>query len=563
MHKLMIVAAFVLAGHAVRAQDLAGDWTGTLDTGNARLNLVLHIAKAADGALTATLDSVDQNALGIPVKSVQVEGGKLSLDIAAVHGTYVGTSSADGKSIVGTWTQRAPLPLTFARASTSSATKPVTPSDIDGAWSGTIDAGAMKLRVVFHITNTANGLKATLDSIDQGANGIPVASVTRKEASIRFDVAAAHGTFDAKISADGERIEGTWSQGGNAIPLVLRRVKNAAELERRRPQEPKAPLPYGTRDVHYDNKESGFTLAATLTIPQGPGPFPAVLLISGSGKHDRDEALLGHKPFLILADQLTRRGIVVLRADKRGVGQSGGNYATATTMDFASDAVAGLAYLKTVPLVDAHRIGLLGHSEGGVIAPIVAAAHPADVAFIVLLAGSGVPGDQIIVAQTRLIAAANGASADQAKAAAEQERELLDVVKKAGSDSDIEAELRTMLKGKVPDSQIDSALAQVMSPWFRTFISFDPATALRKVKCPTLAIGGSKDLQVPAHENLAAIKSALEAGGNKSVETVEYPGLNHLFQHAKSGSPGEYAEIEETMSPEVTEKVGSWILQRR
>jgi hypothetical protein len=237
----MIVAAIALAAHVARAQDVAGDWTGTLDTGGARLNLVLHITKAANGTLAATLDSVDQNAIGIPVKSVTFEGGKLSLDISAVRGTYVGTTGADGKTIVGTWTQSKSLPLTFTRAVAKVETKPVPPSDIDGAWSGTLDAG-VKLRLVFHITNTPNGLKATLDSVDQGANGIPVGSVTRKESSIRFDVPVVAGTFDAKISADGSRMEGTWSQGGNALPLVLQRVKNASELTPRRPQEPKAPL---------------------------------------------------------------------------------------------------------------------------------------------------------------------------------------------------------------------------------------------------------------------------------------------------------------------------------
>ncbi len=530
MRRLMIVAAMALTAHVVQAQDVAGDWT---------------------------------NAIGIPVKSVTFEGGKLSLDLPAVRGTYVGTASADGKTIVGTWTQSKALPLTFTRAAAKVDTKPAPPSDIDGAWSGTLDAGAAKLRLVFHIMNTPNGLKATLDSVDQGANGIPVGGVTRKESSIRFDVPVVAGTFDAKISADGSRMEGTWSQGGNALPLVLQRVKNASELTPRRPQEPKAPLPYGARDVRYDNKAAGVTLAATLTFPRGNGPFPAVLLICGSGPHDRDESLLGHKPFLIVADQLTRRGIVVLRVDKRGVGKSGGDYATATTMDFASDAAAGLAYLKTIPEVDTYRIGLLGHSEGGVVAPIVAAAHPNDVAFIVLLAGSGVPGDRIIVEQTRLIAEATGASAEEAQAVAAQQRALLDIVKKGGDDTAMEAELRAMLKGKVPDAALASTIAQAMSPWFRTFIAFDPATALRKVKCPTLAIGGSKDLQVPAHENLAAIKGALEAGGNKSVETVEFPNLNHLFQHARSGSPNEYAGIEETMSLEVTEKVGRWIIQQR
>ena len=553
MRKLIFLSLLMLAASVLQAQDITGDWTGALDAGGGvSLHLVLHVTKTAGGALAATLDSVDQNALGIPVKTVTLTGAKLWLDIPAVHGTYVGTVSGDAKTIAGTWAQSIDLPLTFTRAAARVEAKPVAPSDIDGAWSGTLDTGSVKLRLVFHVMNTANGLKATLDSVDQGANGIPVGTVTRKEASIRFDAPAINGVYDAKIA--GDRMEGTWSQNGYSFPLVLQRIKNASELQPpRRPQVPKPPFPYAARDVQYENKLGSVTLAGTLTIPKGSGPFPAVLLIAGSGAHDRDEALMGHKPFLVLADHLSRHGIVVLRSDKRGVGESDGVYATATTNDFAFDAAAGVAFLQTVPQVNRHRIGLVGHSEGGIIAPIVAAQNP-DVAFIVLLAGSGVPGDRIIVDQVRLIAEADGATPEQAAAAAARQQAILELVKKGDN-----AQLRAMLREKLPEAAVGSSIATLTSPWYRNFIVYDPATALRKVKCPVLAIAGSKDLQVPPHENLAAIRAALEAGGNRHVETVELPGLNHLFQHARSGSPSEYASIEETMAPEAMEKIAGWI----
>lgn len=427
----------------------------------------------------------------------------------------------------------------------AAATQGAWATDITGAWSGALDTGMGKLRLVFHITDTANGLTATMDSVDQGANGIPVAGVTRNGSSIRFDVAAIGGTYEAKVSEDGQRMDGTWSQGGHSLPLALERVKNTSELQPKRPQEPKPPFPYTVRDVRYDNKDAGLTLAATLTLPRGDGPFPAVVLISGSGPHDRDETVMGHKPFLVLSDFLTRHGIATLRADKRGIGQSGGTYATATTFDFASDAAAGLAFLKGVPQIDPHRIGLIGHSEGAEIAPIVAAHHPG-VAFIVLMAGSGVPGDEIIVEQTRLIARANGATPQQADQDANEERAILDLVKSGDTEK-----LRSMLHGNVP--------AAFTSPWYRTFLTLDPAKALHEVHCPVLAVAGSKDVQVPPEQNLEAIRSALAAGGNKDVQTVEFPGLNHLFQHAGSGSPSEYARIEETMAPEVMEKIAAWI----
>ncbi len=213
--------------------------------------------------------------------------------------------------------------------------------------------------------------------------------------------------FEGKISADKSSINGTWTQSGANLPLVLKPVKDQSELERKRPQNPRKPYPYREEEVSYDNKVQSVRLAATLTLPPEKGPFAAVVLITGSGPQDRDESLLGHKPFLVLSDYLTRKGIAVLRADDRGTGKSTGNFATATTADFATDTEAGIAYLKTRPEVDPHKIGLIGHSEGGVIAPMVAARNP-DVAFIVMMAGPGVRGDEILPAQIQAIAEARG-----------------------------------------------------------------------------------------------------------------------------------------------------------
>ncbi len=564
MKKSVVVMVFLASTALVaNAEEVIGDWQGTLKPSGAELRLVLHISKADGGELEATLDSVDQGANGIPVSVITVKDSQLKFSVDAVGGAYEGKVNAAVTQIEGTWTQQGqPLPLVFERAASKAKTppKPAKPSDIDGAWMGTLDAGAMKLRIVFHITNTQDGLTATMDSPDQNAKGLPVTSVTRGGASLKLELKQMAGEFDGKIAQDLTTMEGTWTQRGNSLPLVLKRVKDAAELERRRPQNPVKPYPYREEEVSYANPVASITLAATLTIPPGKGPFPAVLLITGSGPQDRDEALMGHRPFLVLADYLTRHGLAVLRADDRGVGKSGGKFATGTTADFATDAEAGVAYLKARPEVDPHKIGLIGHSEGGIIAPMVAARNP-DVAFIVMLAGSGVPGDQILVAQSRLISEAAGQNPAEADKSADEEREVLALVKNEKNSAALETDLRKRLAGKGTDAQVDAQIKALTSPWFRYFLAYDPAGALRKVQCPVLALNGEKDLQVPPTLNLPAIHHALEEGGNKHYETDELPGLNHLFQTARTGAPSEYAEIEETMSPVALEKIGGWILK--
>jgi len=562
--KIVLLFALVIISSVgiAYAQNIVGDWQGTLKAGGAEVRLVLHILKNPDGSFKATLDSVDQGANGIPVTSIVLKDSELNFTVDSIHGAYDGKVTADATEISGTWTQGQPLPLNFKRSAVPIKTehKPAKPSDVDGAWLGALDVGAMKLRVVFHVTNTEDGLMATLDNPDQGATGVPVTSVSREGSSLKLEVKSINGLFEGKVSSDLSAIEGTWSQAGHSLPLALKRVNDSTELERRRPQNPAKPYPYKEEEVSYDNKGAGITLAATLTIPPGKGPFPAVLLITGSGPHDRDESLLGHKPFLVLADYLTRNGIVVLRADKRGFAKSTGNFATATMTDFASDADAGVAYLKARPEVDPRRIGLIGHSEGGIVAPM-AAARNSDVAFIVMMAGSGVPGDQIIPAQLILLSEAAGKSHDDAEKDAAEQRAILSLVEHEKDDAALEKQLREKLAGKVPEAQMDAQIKSVTSPWFRQFLAYDPATALRKVTCPVLALNGEKDLQVPPKQNLPVIRKALADAGNKNFEVDELPGLNHLFQTARTGAFAEYVEIEETMSPAALEKIATWILR--
>ncbi|HTS34273.1 MAG TPA: alpha/beta fold hydrolase [Candidatus Solibacter sp.] len=560
--KRIFILAILAAASFAHAQDISGDWQGTLRAGASELRLVLHITRAADGTLKSTLDSIDQGANGIRVTSTTFKDSKLNLDVTDVHGTYEGKVSPDGKTIAGTWIQGQALPLEFTRAEKAAALKPAKPSDIDGAWMGSIDTGAIKLRVVFHITNTADGLTATLDSPDQGVQGIPTTSVTRTGASLKIEVPKVSGSYEGTIAADLSSIDGKWTQGGGVMPLVLKPLKDQTELAPpKRPQNPTRPYPYREEEITYDNKVENVTLAATFTIPQGKGPFPAVLLITGSGPQDRDESLLGHKPFLVLSDYLTRHGIAVLRADDRGVGKSTGIFAKATTADFATDVEAGVAYLKTHREVDPHKIGLIGHSEGGVIAPMVAARNQ-DVAFIVMMAGTGVPGDQILPAQGEAIEVASGKSPAEAAKNATREKEILALIESEKDEAVLDKELKEKMKDDTPEAQIGAKIAQLTSPWFRYFLTYDPATALRKVTCPVLDINGSLDKQVLPAQNLPAIRKALEESGNRHFEVDELPGLNHLFQTAKTGSPMEYAQIEETMSPAALEKISTWILKQ-
>jgi fermentation-respiration switch protein FrsA (DUF1100 family) len=442
--------------------------------------------------------------------------------------------------------------------------------DITGDWHGILKSTGPEFRILIHISKADNGaLKGTFDSLDQGAKGVSLTSVTLNGSSFKFTIDVANVTYEGKVNESATTISGTWSQA-QSLPLEFQRgpfegslaATDTTQRGRQRPQNPVKPYPYREEEVTYDNTVQNVHLAATLTIPPGPGPFPAVLLITGSGPQDRDETLpFRHRPFLVLADYLTRQGIVVLRADDRGVGKSSGDFTTATTADFATDTEAGIAYLKTRPEVNPHKLGLLGHSEGGVIAPMVAARNSA-VSFIVMMAGPGVRGDEIIPAQLAAIMESGGAGKPQAEKAAADERDLLLLAEHEKDDAVIRKKIREVSNGATPDVQLEAQVKQIRSPWFQYFLQYDPATALAKVKCPVLAINGEKDRQVPPSQNLPAIRKALEASGNTRFEVDELPGLNHLFQTAKTGSPTEYAEIQETMSPVALDKVAAWILKQ-
>lgn len=438
--------------------------------------------------------------------------------------------------------------------------------EVTGQWNGVLKVPGIELPIVFHVSKDANGnFSSTMDSPDQGANGIPVTKTIFKDGAITFELTPMHVIYNGKL--EGEEIFGTFSQGGQEFSLNLSR-KEVAKTKLNRPQEPKAPFEYEVEEVKFSNSKDNVTLAGTLTLPKGKGKFPVVVLISGSGPQNRDEEVMGHKPFLVIADYLTRNGIAVLRYDDRGIGESTGDFHKGTSADFANDVEAAVAYLKTRKDIQKSHIGLIGHSEGGMIAPMVAARNK-DVGFIVLLAGTGVKGSEILLSQQRTIFKASGVSDDEIEQRISTTSDLFDIISKSQSNhldrelNDYIEKLVALEGGEKQDAStreyIEMQLQEISTPWMTYFIKHDPAPVLAKVKVPVLALNGGKDIQVQADLNLPAIKKALMAGENKKVTIKEYPNLNHLFQEATTGFPDEYFKIEQTFSPEVLKDMSDWI----
>jgi pimeloyl-ACP methyl ester carboxylesterase len=440
--------------------------------------------------------------------------------------------------------------------------------EVAGDWNGILKVQGQQLRLVFHISRTENGYSATMDSPDQGAKSIPVTSVSFENPVLKLAVANLGVEYEGLLGDDGN-ITGTFKQTSLSFPLNLSKEK--VEKEKAvRPQEPVKPYPYYEEEVFFRNAEADVMLAGTLTLPKKDGVFPTVVLVSGSGAHDRNEEIMEHKPFLVLADYLTRNGMGVLRFDDRGTASSTGNFQTATSFDHSKDVEAAVKYLLTRKEVNKRKIGLIGHSEGGIIASMVAA-RSENITYLILLAGVGIPGGELLLLQQKLIADASGFSESDWKKGSDINRGLFEIVKKS---TDTEERLKTELTAyleqvikKIPDTHrqtyderfIRGMVDGMASAWMQYFIKYDPAPVLEKVKCPVLALNGAKDLQVSAKVNLETIKAALTEGGNKNVTVKEIPGLNHLFQECTTGLPAEYGIIEQTFSPVALKEIIGWL----
>ncbi|HEV7787237.1 MAG TPA: alpha/beta fold hydrolase, partial [Thermoanaerobaculia bacterium] len=438
------------------------------------------------------------------------------------------------------------LLLAPARMRAEEAPDPDLAAKAAGHWEGEINLpqNAGQLQVMIDLAIVGGAWTGTIDIPMQGAKGLPLEDVAVQEGKVHFKIKGVPGapTFDGTLAvATTQSIVGTFTQGGASLSFRLGREPVAKPV---RPQEPKPPFPYTAEEVTYTN--GAVKLAGTLTLPPGDGPFPAVVMITGSGAQDRDETLLGHKPFLVLADHLSRHGIAVLRADDRGIGGSTGSVSDSTSADFAQDALAGVRFLKTHAKIAADRIGLVGHSEGGVVGPL-AASQSSDVAFVVMLAGTGVPGPEVLVLQSERMARAEGTPEEKIQQQSASIRRMMDAVIRENDPAARETKLReaarenaaTLTPDEIKqaggaDGVVHRAVKTFDSPWFRYFLTYDPRPALRRVKVPVLALNGELDLQVIADQNLPEIEKALKEGGNKDFTLKRLPGLNHLFQPAKT-----------------------------
>ena len=553
---------------AVRAQmplPLEGTYSGTLQAGEAKLHIVLHLSRNGAGALRATLDSLDQAVFAIEANAVSLNSDTLKFEIRSVGVNFEGKVSPDHKTIEGQWNQGSgSLHVVFLRDADSQ--KPDTAKfPVEGLWQGALESHGLRLRFQLHVFHDSSGeLIAALDSLDQFVSGLPATKVTQKESAFHFEIPALASTYDGRLDSNKNSITGEWAQSEIKEKLDFKRSDQPLEL--RRPQNPGKPYPYREEEVTFSNEKAGVNLAGTLTLPKGTGPFAAAVLVAGSGPQDRDDTIANHKPFLVLSDYLTRKGFAVLRYDKRGIGQSTGSTEMATTLDLASDAQSAVAYLKTRKEIDPAKIGLIGHSEGAMIAPAIAAASN-DLPWVVLLAAPATKGEDTLLNQSDFIARAGGLSDAQVLSSLNFDKQAYELVQKEPDNAVVTETLKTLVKesgldAAVPPAALEAQLHMMTSPWFRFFLSYDPLPDLKRTKCPVLAIYGEKDLQVPPKINLPMLQKAFSDGGNKQADVRELPELNHFFQHAYSGSPTEYAAIDETFSPEAMKIIWDWLTAR-
>ncbi len=445
-------------------------------------------------------------------------------------------------------------------------------SKLAGNWQGTLNAG-QSLRLVFHVKETAGNLSATMDSPDQGVTGIPCASVYFKSDSVVFDLGRGGVMYTGRMF-DATMLTGNWHQGGLTIPVDLKKTDKPAQVFK--PQTPKSPFIYNSEDVVFQNADKSIQYGATITIPKESGTYPAVLLISGSGPQNRDEEILGHKPFAVIADYLTNHGYIVLRVDDRGVNQTTGDRTNSTSMDYAKDAEAALNYLKTRKEVNTKKIGMLGHSEGGLIAPIIASERK-DINFIILAAAPGVKITELMALQNDAVLRSSGADSTLIKHYGILYRNIENDIINAKDSVDAYKRIAASItdwKNKTPKETVQAVgmvnedaekkfinefVGFYNNRWYNSFMKFNPQPYLEKLSCKVLAINGDKDIQVVSSQNLPAIQTALEKSKSKVYTVKEFSGLNHLFQHCKTCSTEEYGTLEETFAPEVLQYITDWM----
>lgn len=540
-------------------------WYGHLDAGVRHFRFLLALDHDGD-RWSGSLLSLDEGESEFPLDDVVWDGERLEFRIKISSALYIGASRQDGKQIQGNWKQRgADLALDFQRVDSRPEER------YAAVWSGTIKVLFQELDVRFRELRSG---EVYLDSLTQKAGGF-VASKTVDGKKVVFDVPAVKGQFDGQLSEDGKTLTGKWKQGFIPAKLVLTKTEQLPPHKEEpllRPQTPVAPFPYFVEEVTFENVASNVTLSGTLTIPKdGDALFPAVILVSGSGPQDRDESLMEHKPFWVVADHFSRNGIAVLRFDDRGVGNSTGDFSTANSTDFATDVEAAFRFLVDQEKVDSDAIGICGHSEGGLIAPMVAAQND-KVAFVVMMAGPGVNGEKIVTSQTRLILEASGIEEVEIERQARIQRTFIELAQQTPipPKKDFEEQAYRAIEVLLSDTEKSSdagkqmvklASSQLLNPWFEFFVKYEPAEKLSKLTCPVLAINGERDLQVDPGLNLPVIREALNKAPTEDFEVVELPRLNHLFQECETGLMQEYSQIEETFNVGALELMSDWIVE--
>lgn len=556
----------------------AGHWEGSLKLPNTELQIRLDFESTNTG-MSGSIDIPAQGMRGYKLADIEATSDHIKFALPGIPGDprFEGSFSEDKKTITGHLSQSGQIfPFAVSRGE-KTVIKGQTPSrgipgdGLVGWWQGSLHVNAFEMRLLLKVELSEDGLTGTFSSLDQNTHNIPLHNLGLDGKAVQFEIESAAARYAGEMVEDGSEVVGTWSQGSNQLPLTFRRLEAAPVTGR--PQEPVKPYPYKEEAVIIENPADSVLLSGTLTIPQGAGPHPAVVLITGSGPQDRDQSIMGHRPFLVIADRLARAGIASLRYDDRGFGKSTGDFQSATTADFTRDALAAFEFLQSHPDIHSGSIGLIGHSEGGLIAP-QAAAENHDIAFIVLLAGVGIPMDELLAQQSQDMIRLAGGDAEVAAFQAELQSKVFDAIKSSSPDTDLPGAVRGIIrdslaaipKGKreafmLTDSQIEAEAQRTTTPWFRHVLKIDPRVALREVRCPVLAVNGEKDVQVASKQNLSSIRTALETGGNSNFTIIEFPRLNHLFQTCETGAIHEYSTIEETFNEEALGVITNWILE--
>lgn len=462
--------------------------------------------------------------------------------------------------------------ILFIFSRISSTAQNLSYSKIKGSWQGTMIHEKDSFNVVFDIyPDSTNSVLVSFPD---------VASVDNKPQRSRFtndSLILSLPKMGANIKLfliNPTELSGFWCNvgGKDSTILVMRKTDNPLRVQR--PQTPKSPFPYSSETIVIQNKKANISIEGTLTLPEGKGPFPSVILVTGSGPQDRNSEIMMHKSFWVIADFLTRRGVAVFRYDERGVGKSTGNYSNSTTLDFANDLKEIFMFLKKDSRLNKQQIGLMGHSEGGIVIGIVAS-QVKSVAFVISLAGSAVSGREILLEQAKQMNILNGKDSAFVEYDYLFRTKIFDAFI-SNSDKKIFAEkVRTLFadaikelgEEKAKDYSITKSaselwILQLSSPWMDTFIRLNPADYWKKVNCPVLVLIGDKDFQVPYHQNMPVYESIFQNSKNKNVTLLKMESLNHLFQTANTGSMNEYARISETFSPKALTTISEWILKQ-